>query len=367
MNKILRYVLVTLGFALVIWLMWYLRSVVFYIIVAGFVNLVGSPLVNLLARIHIKGYYIPRWVGAALTLSLFWFVVLVFFSIFIPILVAEANELSAVNVNAIVENLKIPLNRFQQFLESYNLQLDKNFDLKQYAIDKLALLFDISRISGIFRSIAGMFGDIFIAIFSISFISFFFLKEERMFPDFIRLLIPSGYEQSIMNVFQSINRLLTRYFLGISLEVFFVMLLNALGLSLVGLEPGRALIIAMFAGIMNVVPYIGPLIGIIFGTLMGMATHLQYDFYTELMPLLGLMLIVFVSVQVIDNTVFQPLIYSSSVNAHPLEIFLIILIAGNLAGILGMVLAIPIYTIIRVVAKEFFNNYKLVKKLTAKM
>lgn len=367
MNKVLRYLFIGAGLLLLGFLIWHLRSVVFYILVAGFISLIGKPLVKLLSRIHIRGYYVPRWAGAAVTLFLFWFVVMVFFSIFIPIIVSEVNEISSVNVQAIVDNLKVPLNKFQHFLERYNLKITRDFDLKQYAVEKLAVLFDVSRLTDIFKSVAGMFGDIFIAIFSISFISFFFLKDEYMFSNFVRLLIPSGLENSIMNILHSINHLLTRYFLGIFLEVFFVMLLNAIGLNLIGLQPGRALIIAMFAGIMNVVPYIGPMIGIVIGTLIGIATHLQFDFYAELMPLLGLMLTVFVTVQVIDNTVFQPLIYSSSVNAHPLEIFLVILIAGNLAGIAGMILAIPAYTIIRVVAKEFFNNYKLVKKLTAKI
>jgi predicted PurR-regulated permease PerM len=83
-----------------------------------------------------------------------------------------------------------------------------------------------------------------------------------------------------------------------------------------------------------------------------------------MLPLLGLMLVVFISVQVIDNILFQPLIYASSVLAHPLEIFIVLLIAGSVAGILGMFLAIPAYTVIRVIAKEFFNNFKLVKRLT---
>ena len=100
------------------------------------------------------------------------------------------------------------------------------------------------------------------------------------------------------------------------------------------------------------------------GLLIGAALHINADFMSETLPLLGFMTIVFASVQVIDNILFQPLIYSSSVKAHPLEIFLVILAAGSLAGIIGMILAIPVYTIIRVVAKEFFDNMKIVKKIT---
>jgi predicted PurR-regulated permease PerM len=94
---------------------------------------------------------------------------------------------------------------------------------------------------------------------------------------------------------------------------------------------------------------------------------LQLDFATGMLPLMGYMLVVFIIVQLIDNFVFQPLIFSNSVNAHPLEIFIVLLIAGSLGGILGMLLAIPGYTVLRVFAKEFFNKFRLVQKLTEKI
>ena len=100
------------------------------------------------------------------------------------------------------------------------------------------------------------------------------------------------------------------------------------------------------------------------GILIGIAINIHADFMGHTLPVLGFMLLVFVVVQVIDNILFQPLIYSSSVKAHPIEIFLVIMIAGSLAGILGMILAIPAYTIVRVIAKEFLENLKIVRKLT---
>lgn len=91
---------------------------------------------------------------------------------------------------------------------------------------------------------------------------------------------------------------------------------------------------------------------------------LELDFYGGILPLVVKVLIIFVVVQLIDNFVFQPLIYSSSVKAHPLEIFLVILAAGSLFGIGGMVLAIPTYTVFRVIAKEFFDQFKVVRSIT---
>ncbi|HPF94109.1 MAG TPA: AI-2E family transporter, partial [Tenuifilaceae bacterium] len=122
-----------------------------------------------------------------------------------------------------------------------------------------------------------------------------------------------------------------------------------------------------FRGILNVIPYVGPIIGTVLGLIIGVATNLDMNFATEMMPMLIFMLVVFVSVQLIDNFVFQPIIFSSSVHAHPLEIFIVLLIAGSVGGKLGMLLAIPSYTVLRVFAKEFFNNFRVVRKLTEKI
>jgi predicted PurR-regulated permease PerM len=143
-----------------------------------------------------------------------------------------------------------------------------------------------------------------------------------------------------------------------------VMLLVTIGLSIVGIEFQHAVVIGLFCGMFNIIPYLGPWMGAAVGLLIGAALNMGTDFMNHTLPLLGWMLLVFGTVQILDNILFQPIIYSSSVKAHPLEIFLVILAAGSLAGILGMILAIPVYTILRVIAKEFFDNMKIIKKLT---
>ena len=165
----------------------------------------------------------------------------------------------------------------------------------------------------------------------------------------------------------SIKKLLVRYFIGISIEITCIILLVITGQTIVGVGFSHAVVIGFFAGIINIVPYLGPIIGSTLGLLIGLVNHLEMDFYTQLFPMLIFMTVVFLIVHAIDNFVFQPLIYSSSVKAHPLEIFLVILAASTIGGILGMIVAIPLYTIIRVIAKEFFNEYKVVKKLTRKI
>ena len=148
---------------------------------------------------------------------------------------------------------------------------------------------------------------------------------------------------------------LTRYFIGICVEILLVFTLNAIGLYFIGIE--NCLIIALFTGVINVIPYIGPLIGILFGTIIVVTTNYTLDWSTEILPIIGYTGGIMIVTQLLDNFIFQPFIYSNSVNAHPLEIFLVILIAGNIYGIIGMMVAIPAYSVLRVIIKEIRDNY----------
>ncbi|MBU0764420.1 MAG: AI-2E family transporter [Bacteroidetes bacterium] len=362
-NNIIRYILTVLAFAAAVFIIWYFRSIVVYILISAIVSLIGHPLVRLVTRIRIGRFQAPRALGAAVTLVLFWIVIFTFFRLFIPLVAYEATEFSNIDVQKVSENLEEPLNKIQAWAGKLSPQAG-NFDLKEYISEKIVTIVGISQVSNVFTFLAGTLGDIFIAFFSISFITFFFLKDDRLFVNGLLLLLPSRYTERVRNVLSSIKKLLMRYFIGIITEVLLVMILVAVGQMIVGLKFQHAVIIGLFAGILNVIPYIGPVIGTVFGIAIGVATNLHLDFYTELLPMIGFMAIVFIAVQVIDNVLFQPLIYSSSVNAHPLEIFLVIMIAGSFAGIKGMILAIPSYTVIRVIAKEFFNQFRVVKKLT---
>lgn len=353
-----------IGIAIAIFILWYFKSIVVYILISAIISLIGQPLVSLLCRIKIGKYLFPRSLSAGITLFLIWTLIFTFFRIFIPIIADQANELSTIDVQRVLQNIKEPLQKLEFFSGEGSILNDENFEIEQYLAEKIMSILSISHLSNFFTFFAGMLGDILVAVFSISFISFFFLKNSRLFPSAILTLIPSQYMEETTHIMGSISRLLKRYFIGVGIEIISVNILITIGLSIIGLDFDRVLIIGLFVALMNVIPYIGPLLGAIFGIVIGAATNLHLEFYTEMLPLVGKMCIVFISVQVIDNIVFQPLIYSNSVNAHPLEIFLVIMIAGNLAGITGMILAIPTYTIIRVIAKEFFDGIKVVNRLT---
>lgn len=367
MNRNLRYLIVSLGIILVGFVLWYFKSIVAYILISSVLALIGRPIVVFLNKLNYKKIKIPNAISALLTLAFLWFMLLVFFRIFIPLIAHQAGELSTINAEEVMNNLKEPLSKIDTFLTKYNIISYKDHSIDEYLSEKFMSLLNVSMLSNVFGSIAGILGNIFIAAFSISFITFFFLKDKGLFSDGILLFVPDTYMKKTEHILKSIKKLLTRYFVGIIVQVSGIITLVSIGLTIIGIDFSDALVIGLVVGLFNIIPYLGPLIGASLGLMLGLATNLDLAFYSELLPLLGYMSIVFIIVQVVDNVVFQPFIYSSSVNAHPLEIFLVIMCSGSLFGITGMILAIPSYTILRVIAKEFFNNLKVVKKLTEKI
>ena len=126
----------------------------------------------------------------------------------------------------------------------------------------------------------------------------------------------------------------------------------------------NAFIIAFLCSVLNIIPYIGAFVGAILAAVLTLTGGLKEGFHSEFISLSLYVFIGFIIVHLIDNNISQPIIFSKSVKSHPLEIFLVILIAGFLSGITGMIIAIPLYTMLKVIAKEFFPNNKIIEQLT---
>ncbi len=361
-----RNLLLVLGSLFVIFLIWYFSNIVTYILVSVVLSFIGRPLVRWLSGLHYRKFKIPVGLAAFITLVVLWIGFAVFFRFMIPLLISELETLSNVDFTKVFDSIEEPLLQVLNFLHKDPVDIVGK-DFLDVVTESLGTQIDFSKVSNWFALVANAVGSVLIAFFSISFVTFFFLKDSNMFREFIILLVPTSVEVKVAHILDSIAYLLRRYFIGLLFEVFMVMLLVTVGLIVVGIEFEHAVVIGLFCGIFNVIPYLGPWMGAILGLLIGATLRISPDFVGETLPVLGWMALVFATVQVADNVLFQPLIYSSSVKAHPLEIFLVILMAGSLAGILGMILAIPVYTILRVIAKEFFENMKLVQKMTRNM
>ncbi len=360
MKKLPIYVLISIIilFGFFVWFFW---GIILYIIIAAIISLVGRPIMLVTSKIRIGKMKLPASLRAIFSLLTLLAITVLLFLLFIPVIIQQTQNIESINVNAIEESLKEPIASIENFIFTYRLA-DSTMSIEEYFREKVVGVINTVRLQNLFNSILGFTGDFLISIFSITFITFFFLKEESLFENIIHAWIPQEYEQRVKNVGNSVRILLTRYFVGVLLEILLVGGLISLGLYLLGIE--NAMAIGFFAGIFNVIPYLGPIIGAMTGISLAILGNLELDFYAQMIPLILKVIVVFLIVQLIDNFVFQPFIYSSSVKAHPLEIFLVILMAGSFAGIGGMILAIPTYTILRVISKEFLNQFTFIQSIT---
>jgi predicted PurR-regulated permease PerM len=194
----------------------------------------------------------------------------------------------------------------------------------------------------------------------VSFITFFFLYEKGLFRRNILAVIPNAYFEVAVTTFYKIEKLLSNYLLGILGQMIIMFTILSVGLGIMGIK--YALTIAVFMAMMNIIPYLGPALGVVFASVVVLSTpSASGDFANNGYILLRILPIVLGAI-VFDNLFVQPFIYSTSVKAHPLEIFFAIFAGATLAGGLGMLLAIPAYTILRVgylELRESMQQYKV--------
>jgi len=361
MLKKYPFVFTALGLALVILFIWFFSDIVVYVLVAAVLSVIGQPLVKLINRVRIGRFRIPQGVSALITLVVMLLIVGGFIWFFVPMITNQAKIISQIDMGSVMDYFREPIAALENFLIEYD--IIHTGETMQSALEKqITSVLSVATFSNIFSKIVSATGSFFFGAFSILFLTFFFLKSEKMFSNFLLLLVPEKYTQPTKHILMMSNRLLTRYFLGLLTELTCMVTLLSLGLGILGIK--NALIIGFFGGLMNIVPYLGPLIGGAVGVFIAVSTTLSLGFYDQVLITAIMVVGVFAAANLIDNILLQPIIYSNVVKAHPVEIFLVIIMAGSLAGIPGMILAIPGYTVLRIVAKEFLSQMRLVQKLT---
>lgn len=352
------------AFAAVAWLCWYFRSVLVYIIIAFVVSLIGQPLMRLLRRIRIRGKSAPDGLLAVICIILILAGFALFITQLVPIVAGIIRDASAMNAAEMPYNNWV--DQFNDWLIGLFPGLGRDFDILTVLFEKLRELVNFSNVSSVIGSVASVVASIAVGLFSVVFISFFFIKDEQLFGKIICALVPDKIEGSVNSTISDITHLLSRYFSGLIIEVLGVILVDFLGLWLIArIGADYAIGIAFIAGILNVIPYVGPLLGEAIGVVLcvvlkyGAGVGLAVPIWAFALIVLAIML----AAQLIDNFIYQPVIYSTSIKATPLEIFIVLLIAGRIGGTVGLLVGIPAYTVIRVIAIRFFSNRKTVRRL----
>lgn len=367
-NKLAGY-LINLGIAAAILLFcWYFRSTLIYVVLSFVVSLVCRPLVRGMRRISIKGKSAPDWLLAVVSIFIVLGGLILVVTQIIPVVVNIIRDASLFSDMHLPEGNLI--DNINGWIVSLIPGLTPDFDAVGPILNYLKGLTADFSITGVLGSVVSVVADVGVGLFAVVFISFFFVKDEGLFARIVSALTPDRIEASVADAIADIEHLLSRYFVGLIIEMAAVALVDFLGLWAVArIGFGYALGIGFIAGLLNIIPYVGPLIGEVLGVLLcvvlkyGAGVGLDVNIWMFALIVLAVML----TAQLIDNFVLQPLIYSSSIQSTPLEIFIVMLMAGHMGGAVGMLAAIPAYTVVRVIAGRFFYDKKIVRRLMPDM
>ncbi len=348
-----------------IWFFWTVRTILVYVAISVVLSLIGRPILRLLDRVKLGKKDLPDSIKSLICIGLMLSLLAGFVGIFVPLVAEEIRIISSIDPEAVATNLEGPIQELETWVGQYDIGANPDETNREFLERKLTSVIDLTQVSNIFGQLIGTLGNLSMALFSILFITFFLLKDRKIISNTVSAITPDLYMEQVLEVLQHSRQTLTRYFTGILLQVSIVTTLLTIGLWILGVE--NAIVIGFFGGVINVIPFVGPFIGAAFGIVITLSTNLDLNFVDGMLPLALGVAAVFLTVQLLDNFLLQPIIFSNSVNVHPLEIFLVILIAGNLAGVAGLILAIPSYSFLRIIAREFLSQFKLVRSLTSNL
>jgi len=361
MQKLNPYLVWLLVAAIVALVGYYFSDIVVYILIAWVLSMLGRPLmIFYMRRLRVGNWRMSAGIASILTILTFYSVLLGILMLFLPTIVAQARNLASVDFQTIGAKLQGPFYSLDAQLHKLGM-LAPGESLATRTEMILSEYFKPTLLGEFLGGFIGAAGTILVTFSVVTFILFFFLKENNLFVDIIHALVPTEVEPKVRRAVQESSEMLTRYFGGLAMQLLIFAVLVSFFLWILGVQ--NALLIGAFGGIFNVIPYIGPILGMVFGTFITITSHLDLDF-ALIIPLIIKVIATFFVVQVIDNSLLGPIIFSKSVQAHPLEIFIVTLMAANVGGVAGMVVGIPVYTIMRVIARNFFSRLKLVQRLT---
>ena len=354
--------------AVIAWLLFrQFGSVVVYVLLAGVVSLIAKPLKMMLSKIRIKGHRAPDWFLAILSILLILVIFCGIIAGLAPMVKEVISDVASVTGDTSLGAISSNLAELNAYLVK-TFDLDPGFRIEVAILHQVKSLINVNIFGNVIGSVASALASFGIGLFSVVFIAFFFIRDEKLFSRIICALAPDRHEDEVAQSLSDVEHLLSRYFIGLIVEMSCVGLIDFLGLwAIARLELGTAIGIGFMAGLLNIIPYVGPLLGGVLGTIIAMtirycgagACGLDIGFW----GFLAILVAVFVLAQLVDNFILQPVIYSTSIQASPLEIFIVMLLAGTMGGILGMLTAIPAYTVVRVVAGRFFPQVKFIRRL----
>lgn len=344
LERVVRFALGAAALFIIGVILYNYSTLVAYLILAMILSYILDPLVNRLQRMGLN-----RTIAITMTLSSMILLFIYVSTNIIPLFVEEMLELTN---NLTIDNIEMIASRIETKLSTDYSFIPEGF-LQDNVSGVVAGLFDLGKLSVVLSDAVGLFTNIFSAVLVVPFAAFFFLKDgSKIRRDLLRL-VPNKYFETTLSLIDKIEKRLGLYFRSVLLQSILVALSSWSTLSIAGLD--NSLSVGISVGIANTIPYFGPIIGYILSISISIVE--TGDFSLVLVCVIAIFI-----VQMLDNLLFQPVLFSRSADMHPVAILFIILIGAETAGILGMLIAIPIATVIKITINQVtwsLNNYQV--------
>ncbi len=328
-----------------VWILHRIYPVLIYLVISLILVLLGQPL----KQFFIKRLRLGNTWATILVLLIFLIFIILFISLFIPLIIQQSENLDLLRSHDLQAKIQASLDALKDYLAAKGIKMPDNDALWKF-LEKINLTF----VTDLIQGTLSLVGNLAIGLFSVLFITFFLLKDPGLITRFILRIIPAHDTVQFLHVKTRITRMLRNYVSGLLMQITILFLIYNVSLHLIGIP--NATIIALISAVLNLIPYIGPLISLVLMIILSITSQLN-DLPAALSDIKWIILM-YTGAQLVDNFFSQPFIYSRSVQSHPLEIFLVILISGYLFGIVGMIIAVPTYTILKILFKEFYAEYK---------
>ena len=331
--------------AILVWVLWYLRDLVLFLLIGFILAYVITPVVD-----WFQQFGISRALAVVVTFILAIGLVGFAVAFLIPFVAQQASGLAQIVSEdrlvgiaqsierALLPYLPIPEGSFVTGLQRAS-----------------AALFEQQRITGTVTYLVDLFANILYATLIVPFAMFFFMRDGRAFRDYVLRLVPNRYLEITVDTIDKVESGIGSYIGAMLIRAIIVSILVWLLLWFTGLR--YAATVGIFTGIVNTIPYFGPIIGFAAGAVVAIA---QTSDFSLVIPVALVMAVI----QFLDAVVFQPLFFSRAASTHPLLVLIVVLIGAELAGILGMLLAVPALTILVVVVSQIgwgLKNFRIFK------
>ena len=326
---------------------WYFARLVIYLVVGVILAYSLRPVVD-----RIQGMGLGRISAIVVTFLLFIGFLSMLAGYLVPFVATQVRELSQL----------VSVDKISGIAATLESRMSQIIPLQEGAvIDGVTrvfqTLFQEQRVSSVMGSLVDIFANLFYAVIIVPFITFFFLKDGPRIRQSLMHMVPNRYFEVTLSVVEKVETNIGRYLQGLLVQCFSIAAVASAMLYVVGLD--YALAVGVFAGLANTIPYFGPLMGFLAGAVVGIVQTGDFS----MVP--GVLFAMAVT-QVADNVFFQPIIFSRVAKAHPLVILFVVLIGAQLGGIVGMLVAIPLTTTVRVTAEQVLwsaRHYQALKSV----